>query len=326
MELIERSDLKKLIPISLFGICKVDGLSLETICSSYTYKQTGKNSGVFKLDKFLFHLQNKYSLSLEEYLLKYFDFQWPNCPTKGIPLGYKTQKDGILISRFSPGGVTRKDCPAFDAFCKRESEERRGENNPMYGKAAWNRGLTAETNDVLKKISEDRMGNVPSEETRRKMRDRRRDSLIKVRHNKPHTPETVEKLRLNTAKLWAEGRFNRVTSIHLKVREFLATQPLNTELVEEYQVKYFSMDFAFPERKIAVECQGTYFHVDPRIYPDGPRDKIQRRNFGRDKTKRKVCCDYEGWIIIELWETEINDGEFKNILLCKLKELNLLKE
>jgi len=28
--------------------------------------------------------------------------------------------------------------------------------------------------------------------------------------------------------------------------------------------------------------------------------------------------------MIELWETEINNEEFKNILTCKLQELNLL--
>ncbi len=53
---------------------------------------------------------------------------------------------------------------------------------------------------------------------------------------------------------------------------------------------------------------------------------MQRRNFGRDILKKQICSDQEGWIILEAWETEINDGTFKNQILCKLKELNLLKE
>ena len=84
------------------------------------------------------------------------------------------------------------------------------------------------------------------------------------------------------------------------------------------------MDFAFPEKKVAIECQGTYFHVDPRRYPDGPINAMQRRNFGRDKAKKKYC-NLIGWEIIEVWENEINDDSFKENLKCKLLELKIIK-
>ncbi len=109
------------------------------------------------------------------------------------------------------------------------------------------------------------------------------------------------------------------------MREFLALLNLKERLQEEFQVKYYSIDFAFQNAKVAIECDGTYYHVDPRIYPDGPKDKIQRRNFGRDKAKNKYLSD-RGWTILRCWETEINDGTFKEYLICKFKELNLLKE
>lgn len=31
------------------------------------------------------------------------------------------------------------------------------------------------------------------------------------------------------------------------------------EFQEEYQVKYFSLDFAFIKDKVGIECQGTFF-------------------------------------------------------------------
>ena len=108
------------------------------------------------------------------------------------------------------------------------------------------------------------------------------------------------------------------------MREFLQTLDLIENPVEEYQIKYFSADFAFPEHKIAIECQGQYYHVDPRVYPNGPKTAVQRRNFGRDKAKKKYL-DMKGWIMLEAWEAEINDGSFKEDILCKLKELKLLK-
>ena len=109
------------------------------------------------------------------------------------------------------------------------------------------------------------------------------------------------------------------------MREFLKTLNLKEPFKEEFQVKYFSMDFAFQNAKVAIECQGTYFHVDSRIYPNGPINAMQRRNFGRDKVKKQLC-EKEGWIIIPIWETEINDEQFKNILLCELSKLNLLNQ
>lgn len=317
-------DSKRLIPIEHLLICKEDNLSLEEICKLYTYPQVGKKCGAYKLDKFIFHIKTRFNLTIREYLMKYFNFDWPLCPTKQTQVGFKTRKEGILLSDFAIGGMNRENCPAFAKFCERESIERRGEGNPMFGKQPWNEGLTKDTDERLKKLSEQRMGFEISEESKVKMRQRRKESPIKARHTTKHTPETIEKLKLHTAKLWAEGRFNRTTSIHIKMREFLATLDLKEQVTEEFQVKYFSMDFAFPSVKIAIECQGQYFHVDPRVYPNGPIDKIQRRNFGRDKAKRKICCDQEGWIILEAWEAEINDGTFKEQIKCKLKELNLL--
>jgi len=50
----------------------------------------------------------------------------------------------------------------------------------------------------------------------------------------------------------------------------------------------------------------------------------KKRNFGRDKAK-KAYLKKLGWAIIELWETEINDGQFKEILKCELQKLKRLE-
>ena len=191
----------------------------------------------------------------------------------------------------------------------------------------WRARSNASVNPAVRHAgSESKKGKKASEETKKKQSESARARVVHGHTGHKHSKKTKLKLREKTALLWASGVFNRTTSIHLKVRTFLQELSLKEEVREEYQVKYFSMDFAFPKAKIAIECQGTYFHIDPRIYPNGPIDAIQRRNFGRDKAKKKICESQEGWIIIELWETEINDGSFKKILLCKLLELKLLNQ
>ncbi len=323
MNILETTDSKRLIPLSCFDVCKIDGLTKEQISKLYRRKDVTTHKSAYYLDKFIYHIKQKSNLTLKEYCKQYLQIDWPKCPISGKEVGFKIFGKGLLVSTFAVP-VNRKFSPKFDEYCNRISIERTGNGNPMFGKEAWNKGLD-NSDPRVKAMSEKRIGLKASDETRAKMRQIRAESPLKARHTIPHSTETVEKLKINTAKLWARGVFNRITSIHIKVRDFLKTLDLNEQFIEEYQIKYFSMDFAFPNNKIAIEAQGTYYHIDPRIYPNGPINAMQRRNFGRDIAKRKVCCDQQGWKIIEVWETEINDGTFKEYLLCKLKELGLLK-
>lgn len=321
---IKTADSKLLIPIQAFNICYADELPIKDVCSLYTCVDIGKESGCCKLDKLIYHLKIVHQMTLQAYCAQYLQFDWPKCPVKGTLVGYRVSGKGATLSRFAKGGVSKEHCPKFAVACEQFSAERKGAGNPMWGKEAWNAGLTTETDERLRAMGEKRQGTFLPESAKEKMRQRRAESPIKARHTAPHSPETIESMRLETARRWAEGCFNRTTSIHIKMRDFLNTLPLKSPYVEEHQVWYFSMDFAFPEHKVAIECQGTYYHIDPRIYPDGPKDAIQRRNFGRDITKRKICCDREGWTIIEAWETEINDGSFKDYIQCRLNESGLL--
>lgn len=318
MSILKEEGLKRFIPIDMFHQCLIDGASQKEIAAFW------KKPATYYLQKFDKYLKDKHNTNIKEYCIKYLNFEWPKCPTCGEDVGYITScGKGLLISRYVK--ISSATCPKMAEAFKKISEDRKGSGNPMYGKEAWNKGLDR-THPVVNYVASLREGVKTSEEVKRKQSESAKKRTIHGHTGIKHSPETITELRENTARLWAEGRFNRVTSIHLKVREFL--ESIKEQLIEspqeEFQVKYFSMDFAFPEAKIAVECQGTYFHIDPRVYPNGPINAMQRRNFGRDKAKKKYC-DKIGWKIIDLWEIEINDGRFKEQLLCKLRELNLLK-
>lgn len=319
MRNIKYDPLIRLIPIDTFDYCYASQLSKSDIIKKYPTRK----DGAYYVDKFINHLNHDCKLSIVEYCEKYFDFVWPRCPIKKDLVGYRVNGRGLILSKFNKGSMSRKFCPSFDEACKKMSKERRGQGNPMYGKKPWNKDL--DINDPrIKKIAESRQGKKTPKHVKEKQSVSAKNRKIHGHTGKKHSPETIKKLRQHTAKLWASGVFNRVTSIHIKVREYL--QELGLSFQEEHQVRYFSLDFALLEHKVGIECQGTFFHVDPRIYPNGPICAIQRRNFGRDKAKRKICCDQEGWVIIELWETEINDGTFKEYLKCELQKLNLLKK
>jgi very-short-patch-repair endonuclease len=317
------------IPTDTFAICLIDGLSLKEICKLYSrsdIRPNSKNPIAYRLDKFAHHLKVVHNITLIEYCQRYNICEWPKCPIRGTLVGYRIEGKGIRLSRYAQGAIDTT-LPANQAFYKRMSEERKGEGNPMYDKEPWSKGITRAMGD--ERVERRFVANenrVWTDEQRAASRERLANLIAKrgPLHAMPHSEETKELARRNTARLWAEGVFKRTSSIHLKMRALLQSLPLKQPFVEEHQVKWFSMDFAFPNIKLAIEVQGSYYHVDPRFYPNGPETAMQRRNWGRDTAKRKVCCDQEGWTIIEAWEPEINNGSFANDIICKLKQYDLL--
>ncbi|RTK98202.1 MAG: hypothetical protein EKK57_12285 [Proteobacteria bacterium] len=309
------------IPIDKFDICLIDNKLKVEIIKTYPTRA----DGAYYLDKFSNYLRDNHSISLRDYCIEYLKFEWPKCPVKKELTGYKICGAGLRISQFNRGGITKETCPNFNKSCELASKNRMGSGNPMHGKKPWNKGIGLE-NPIIASVAAKNRGIKRSQETIEKLSNSAKARKIHGHTGCKHSIETRNKLRENTARLWAEGVFNKTTSIHLKVREYLNSLNLIHEFTEEHQLVYFSLDFAFPSVKVAIECQGTYYHVDPRKYPNGPTNAMQKRNFGRDIAKRKFCCDQLGWTIIELWETEINNGEFRQNLLCKLQELNLLKK
>ncbi len=314
-----------LIPTATFGVCLLDQLTLDQICALYTRADVfpGRKSPVaYRLSKLVHHLKVVHQMTLEDYCRRFGICDWPRCPIKGGDVGYRVSGQGIHLSRLNKGAIDTSSA-ANQAQYARMREVRRGAGNPMHGKQSWNKGLGLEDPRVAASAAK-RRGKPHSPETIQRLTEARRASPHQARHTTPHSETTKEQCRLATARRWAEGAFKRTSSIHLKMRAFLQTLALKEPFVEEHQVKWFSMDFAFPSRKVAIEVQGSYYHVDPRLYPDGPIDAIQRRNWGRDKAKRITCCDREGWVIIEAWEPEINDDTFKDDITCKLKRYALL--
>ena len=57
-----------------------------------------------------------------------------------------------------------------DERLKKLSEDRKGSGNPMAGRPAWNKGLTAETNETIALMRDKNIGRVVTDETREKQR------------------------------------------------------------------------------------------------------------------------------------------------------------
>ena len=318
------------IPPKLLSECKLDNKSLSEICSIYQYKEAGAlyNTRVTCVyAKLGLYLWKNYNISISDYFEK-IGYIWPICPITNLKVNFtfkgSNSVNGLKINKFhNTAKLTKENSEAFKKGCEKLSNDRKGKKNPMFGATPWNKNKTKENCNIMKNISQKRIGIKISEESKEKMREARRKSPLKARHTTKHSRETIEKLRQHSAKLHAIGAYKKVSSIHIKMKEFLPNLNLKQPFIEEFQIKYFSVDFAFPSIKIAIECDGDYFHCNPIYYPNGPTTKTQRRNFGRDMAKNKFLKN-EGWTVLRFWENQINSKIYEESLKCKLKELNLL--
>lgn len=134
--------------------------------------------------------------------------------------------------------------------------------------------------------------------------------------------DRINAMRIVTASRIANGSFPQTeTSIHVKIREIL--KRLKFDFEEEFQFKYFVLDFYDKNTNLAIEVMGDYWHANPKRYPIYDElQTIQKKDVKRDKSKRTYLKKYENISILYLWELDIN----KNSLLCeKLIELYILR-
>jgi len=110
------------------------------------------------------------------------------------------------------------------------------------------------------------------------------------------------------------------TKIDLRMRDLLSTLEIGFEM---YPKMLGSPDFAIADRKIAIFCDGDFWHgyrYDERKKPAKKfwRDKIEN-NMKRDiRISRRLRRN--GWSVLRFWEHDIekNPDKCKNRILGKL--------
>lgn len=98
------------------------------------------------------------------------------------------------------------------------------------------------------------------------------------------------------------------------------------DLLDSYNIQYtyneylgeYKPDFVFKNSNIIIEVQGDYYHCNPYVYKNGPENEIQIKHVLRDYYKK---CYYlsQGYIIVEIWEHDINNNPDK--VKEKIKQL-----
>lgn len=94
-----------------------------------------------------------------------------------------------------------------------------------------------------------------------------------------------------------------------KVAIELAKQSIPQDFHREYRIHFYHVDFAWPERRIALEVMGCRWHLcpdHPKTWGDLPSDRIAKQ-LRRDAGKRTFLKN-RGWKVIYLWEHDVKEG------------------
>ena len=132
-------------------------------------------------------------------------------------------------------------------------------------------------------------------------------AVNKIKKTKKQTKTVKKHKEYGTSKL--EEKF---------AKEFL--DKLGVKYVYQYKAesigRYF--DFYLPEVRLIIECDGGYFHSDPRVIGDKELNPMQKKNKRVDEQKNKWAL-LNGIPILRIWEKDINENPSMVMKILKEK-------
>jgi len=197
-----------------------------------------------------------------------------------------------------------------DEYKKKLSAACTGEKNGFYGKTH-----TSKTMDIIKEKLRLYWENMDDETYNhwQKMASNREAKLMEndvVRYKK----QKASAARLSHISQFKNMRMNKIETT---VNDYLIL--LGVEFEFSLNLASYQFDFGIKDKRILIEIDGDYWHGNPKYYNSSgdyskrKLNEIQIKNQLRDIEKTNWAKD-RGFTVIRIWETEINNNSYKNIL------------
>lgn len=157
-----------------------------------------------------------------------------------------------------------------------------GENNPMFGKIPWNFGLNIYNDERLLKYG-------------RSISDKKKNEWV----NKTDTDKQIIIDRLNKAMI----QNRKPTKIEVKISDYLKS--LNIIFKQNKSINGFLVDFYLIDFNFVIECDGDYWHGNPKFYKNKILNNIQLKNINRDERKNDMLNN-NNIKFLRFWEHDIH--------------------
>jgi len=281
------------------------------ICGFDVSKETiGANN--YRSCRFKRHVEEDHKITLEEYFSRFQDPPICSCGVCGKRTKVAKRGANFYWREMACG---RND--GIKGWSERAKIERLGENNPMFGKEAWNKGLSKENHASIMTVSEKMTGREVSDSTRTKQSESAKSRIFHGHTGRRHSQKTKDSARERTLQMIRDGKFKQTRSQpHVAMCDIL--DDLKIDYEEEKVVGYWSFDFFLIKSNTYLEVDGDYFHSNPRFYTE-PKTKTQKINWYRDLKKNKFCAKM-GMSLVRFWEHDILHN--KELVKCELEKLS----
>lgn len=175
----------------------------------------------------------------------------------------------------------------------------------MYKCSHWLIINTLQNNNV--KIGARRNPNKKRKKMSRAVR-RKMSRIAKERYK--NNPKLRERNRKNTLRAIQNGKMKQFnTKIEILVRDFLQQQKITFE--QQKVFGFWAFDFYLTDFKIFIECDGDYWHANPKFYKPNKFNATQKNNVKRGKQKESFARN-RGYRVLRFWEFDIHNN-FENV-------------
>lgn len=156
------------------------------------------------------------------------------------------------------------------------------------------------------------------------------EKISKSLKGKAKSPEHAIKCKENGSSEYTKSKIResllkRINNHHFSLSSQLEKDFIDTfikPLCIEYQTQYYLHDIQqycdvfIPEKNIIIECDGSFWHADPRLFPNGPKYSYQKIRVEKDRIKNEYAKE-KGIKILRFWEIDIKNNQ--NIIKETLK-------
>lgn len=120
--------------------------------------------------------------------------------------------------------------------------------------------------------------------------------------------EATKTRRAVKAEIFGNAGKMKDTTVEIFVEELIKEK--GWKYIPQKAIRYLNYDFYLTELNVLLEVQGDYWHTNPRVYPDGPKNSVQRENIQKNKNKREVA-ESQKIPLLEIWELDIQKSPEK---------------
>lgn len=255
---------------------------------------------------FTSHLKNEHNLTLDNYLISYF------YPIEMVTCQYILCNKKVKLRRGIPNQFCSRSCrgkgePLTCVICGKLFDEKHRQTKTC-SKECASRLRSQNTgnwhNDMPDEQKKVHFENIISKTAK----TRKINGTPSWNSGKTgvYSKETIEKIRQAALKQIERETF-RKTSIEKTLEQFLVEQSIPYKYSFIFEGAQF--DFLLLGTKILIECDGDFWHGNPKFY--STFYDVQKRIKARDIEKNQIAATH-GYTLFRFWEDEIKN-DFENV-------------